>query len=73
MKITTKYDHFQNVYIASDPEQQQRQVVEMIILPTSLIVYKVRLGIEESEHYEGELTSKPDANKRLGIDKENED
>ena len=56
MKITNEYNHFDEVYLISDAEQNKRVVVQINILPKDLIVYVLSCNGEITEHYEEEIT-----------------
>lgn len=56
MKITNEYNHFDEVYLISDSEQNKRVVVQINILPKNLIVYVLSCNGDFSEHYEEEMT-----------------
>lgn len=54
MIVDNKYGLGDIVYIATDPEQSQRMIVEIIITKGDLM-YRVSLGTSVSVHYEFEL------------------
>jgi len=56
MKIATKLDHFDEVYLIADADQFVRMVIEIKILPGGLLVYILSCNGEFSEHYEGEIS-----------------
>lgn len=64
MKITTKYDIQDDVYLVTDNEQLQRIITAITIQPNNLIIYSLVCGTETSEHYEFEISEKPDIIKR---------
>lgn len=64
MKITTKYNIEDSVYLVTDSEQVERIITGIQIFPNNLIMYTLMCGVESSEHYEFELSDKPDVIKR---------
>lgn len=56
---TSKYSHFETVYLKTDPEQFPRTIVE-IMFPPGATMYTVMQGASASNHFEQELTSEPD-------------
>jgi len=60
MKIITKYNFGDSVYVVSDPDQWRRQVVELKIIPPQTIIYICMCGDESSAHYDFELTDEQD-------------
>jgi hypothetical protein len=64
MKINTKYNIEDSVYLVTDAEQSERIIISITILPNSLIVYSVMCGTESSEHYEFELCETVDVIKK---------
>jgi hypothetical protein len=64
MRIFTKFDLEQIVYIKLDPEQKPRQVTGMIINPGN-ILYLITDGIDEVKAYEFELSANRDEVKYL--------
>jgi hypothetical protein len=64
MKINTKYNIEDSVYLVTDAEQSERIIISITILPNSLIVYSVMCGTESSEHYEFELCENIDVIKK---------
>ena len=56
MKINNKYNHFDEVYLVADSDQNLRLVIEIKILPTNLLIYILSCNGEFSEHYEDELS-----------------
>ena len=64
MKITTKYDIEDIVYLVTDTEQSERIVVSISIHPNNLIMYSLMCGVETSDHYEFELSDKVDIMKK---------
>lgn len=57
MKISTEYNLEQLVYLATDPEQNQRVVTAISIYPNNLVMYTLVCGTEESTHYGFELST----------------
>jgi hypothetical protein len=55
MLIENKFDFGQTVYLKTDPEQFARIVCSFIVTPTG-ILYKVCFGMQESEHYDFEIS-----------------
>lgn len=64
MKITTKYDIEDIVYLVTDHDQQERIIVSILVYPNNLIMYSLNCGIETSEHYEFEISDKIDIVKK---------
>jgi len=64
LKITTKYDIEDIVYLVTDTEQSERIVVSISIHPNNLIMYSLMCGVETSDHYEFELSDKVDIMKK---------
>lgn len=64
MKINTKYNIEDTVYLVTDSEQLERIITSITILPNSLLVYSLICGTETSEHYEFEITEEPNIIKR---------
>ena len=60
MKITTKYDIGDSVYLVTDSEQYERIIVSISIHPNNLIMYSMMCGVEASDHYEFEISDKID-------------
>lgn len=56
MKLNTKFDLFQEVFVAHDPDQEARWVTEIHIVPAG-VIYQLSRGTEMSVHYEQELTA----------------
>lgn len=65
MELKTKYDLKQMVYLAHDPEQLPRMITGILFITPKLVKYLVVCGIEESEHYEYEISSDKDEVKAL--------
>lgn len=57
-KITIEIEFYfgDMVYIKSDPEQRVRQVTDIEIKPSGLVMYHLSCGPESSPHYDFELT-----------------
>ena len=55
MKIANEFNHFDEVYLISDAEQNKRVVVQINVLPNNLIVYVLSCNGDFSEHYEEEM------------------
>jgi len=53
------YNFSDEVYLSTDPEQYKRLVTGVYFRPGG-VVYEVMCGTEASEHYEFELSPKPD-------------
>ena len=66
MNITTKYDIGQLVYLITDSEQLDRMITCIKISPNGL-VYTLAQGVNETYHFEIELSSKRNIVKALGI------
>lgn len=64
MKITTKYNIEDSVYLVTDSEQVERIITAITIYPNNLIMYELMCGVEQSDHYEFELSDKVDVIKR---------
>lgn len=56
MKIETKYDYGQIVFLIHDPDQLERMVIGINGRPTG-IIYLLACGIAVTEHYELEIAS----------------
>lgn len=65
MKIHTKYNIEDIVYLVTDTEQLERIITSITIYPNNLIMYSLNCGVETSEHYEFEITHEIDNIKRL--------
>lgn len=55
MRIDTKYDIGEHVYLKTDIDQKQRMIVEINIKPLGL-VYRLMCGVEGIWHYDIEFT-----------------
>lgn len=64
MKIITKYDIQDVVYLVTDMEQTERIIISISILPNNLIIYSLMCGTESSDHYEFELSESQDVIKK---------
>lgn len=64
MKINTKYNIEDTVYLVTDSEQLERTITAITIYPNNLIMYELMCGVEQSEHYEFEITEEPNIIKR---------
>ena len=64
MKITTKYNIEDIVYLVTDSEQQERVIISISIHPNNLIMYSLMCGVEASDHYEFEISEKIDIMKK---------
>lgn len=71
MKIETKYDLKQLLYLAHDPEQLQRMVIGIRIITPKLVTYELACGPEITEHYEYEIST--ERNEALTILKKQEE
>jgi len=56
------HSHGSLVYLKTDIDQFQRQVLRVITLPGGTVMYEVALGLEQSAHFECELTTEPSKN-----------
>lgn len=65
MKITTKYNIEDIVYLVTDCEQLERIITSITICPNNLIMYSLNCGVEQSDHYEFEITAEINNLKRL--------
>jgi hypothetical protein len=65
MKVETKYDLKQCVYLVHDPEQQQRMITEISVVTPKFIRYQLSCGSDHSDHYEYEIS--PERNEALSI------
>lgn len=54
--IEHEYTFGDYVYIKTDPEQYERQIVEIVIHESGMIIYALQCGVDRSHHYEFELT-----------------
>jgi hypothetical protein len=64
MRIDTKYDIGEYVYLKTDPDQKQR-MIRGIFLRRNQISYELICGIEESYHEDFEFTKEKDVLKTL--------
>lgn len=64
MKLNTKFDLWQTVYIYHDPEQHPRVIDIIKILPGG-VSYRLCYGTQSSEHYEQELSVQPNNVKKF--------
>lgn len=64
MKINTKYDIGDIVYLKTDVEQLERIIIGITIVPNSLI-YTLMCGVEMSEHYDFEISDNEDTLKKV--------
>lgn len=71
-KHKTSFEHAfqigQIVYLRTDSDQERRIVNAIIICPNSLM-YTLGKGPDQSDHYEFELTAERDESYSMGIDK----
>jgi hypothetical protein len=56
IKIELDFDHGQKVYLVTDPEQLERVVGDIRLVPGGVAIYYLKCGTEESEHYEFEIS-----------------
>lgn len=66
MDIKTKYDLGQLVYLITDSEQLDRMITGIKVNPNGL-VYTLAQGVNETYHFEIELSSRRNIVKALGI------
>lgn len=59
MMLESKYNIGEFVYSVTDTEQKKRQITAIKFYPTG-VVYECFCGIQESNHYEFELSGEPD-------------
>jgi hypothetical protein len=64
MKINTKYNIEDSVYLVTDAEQSERIIISISIHPNNLIMYSLMCGVEASDHYEFELCETVDVIKK---------
>lgn len=64
MKVSTRFDMFQIVYLKTDPDQLGRMVTYIKLLPGS-VVYALSYGTSSSEHFEQEITTTANVVKKL--------
>lgn len=64
MKINTKYNFGDIVYLKTDIEQSERIIIGITLIPNS-IIYTLMCGVEMSEHYEFEITENLDTLKKI--------
>jgi len=55
MRIRTKYDFGQTVYLITDTEQEKRLVTSITLNPGN-VVYQLSCGTTASSHYEFEIS-----------------
>lgn len=55
LSIKNKFNLFQEVYVASDTDQNLHQVVQINVLPGNMLMYLLRCDGDTSEHYEEEI------------------
>lgn len=66
MLIDNKYDLRQIVYLVTDYEQLARMIVGIKICADGCILYQCACGVNETWHYEAEMSLERDAVKALG-------
>lgn len=59
MKIESKFNLFETVYITTDTEKKPRIITSIQIMPGDAIRYHVETGSSESWHYEQALSVDP--------------
>lgn len=64
MKINTRYDYWEMVYLKTDTDQSERMVTGIRLLPGA-VIYTLSLGNASSEHYEQEITATANVVKKL--------
>ena len=65
MRIDTKYDIGQLVFLKTDSEQHQRIIIQITINQLGL-QYNLRCGTEDSWHFDFEFTTEQDVLKSIG-------
>jgi len=65
-EIPVKHPIGSRVFLKTDPHQSERMVTRFTVSPDA-ICYEVALGEVSTSHYDLELTSEPNQNKKLGI------
>ena len=66
MKIETKYNLGDVVFLITNPDQKERMITAIKMNPGN-IVYSLSLGMDESNHYEMEISSTKDVLKAAGV------
>lgn len=56
MFIENKFNHGQIVYLKTDLEQKPRIVSRFTVMPSGQISYALGCGVEESWHYDFEIS-----------------
>jgi hypothetical protein len=64
MKITTKYDIGQTVYLVTDDEQSAR-IITRITVGHNSVIYELSHITSTSEHYDFEFTDQEDTLKKV--------
>jgi len=67
MNIRTKYAIGQIVYLITDMYQLERMVTTIKIEAGGTIIYNLSCGVEDTAHYECEVTDMKNIIKALGI------
>lgn len=62
-----KHKHGELVYLITDEHQLPRQVLRIITLPGGTIVYELACGLDQSAHFEIELTTEPNNKNKVGF------
>ena len=65
MNIKTKYNIGQIVYLITDEEQLGRMVTSIVVLQENVYSYVLKFGVNESQHFEIEISSEKDILKSL--------
>lgn len=69
MTIKTRFEIGQIVYLKTDPEQNERIITGIMVRPTMLIYY-IAFGMNETTHYDIEITTEKDVLKAITSYKE---
>lgn len=68
IKFIAEYGIGETVYLNTDPEQEPRLVVGILIKPSDLIMYELAYCEDSSFHYGFEITKNIDILKKLNSD-----
>lgn len=69
--FTAKYGLGEIVFLITDIEQNERMVTQVHFKGNNALVYSLALGMEESDHYEMEISAERDLFKQLDINDKN--
>jgi hypothetical protein len=64
LRIENEFDLFQMVYLKTDPDQSQYQVISIRYEPGGVLMYLLRYVEDSNWHYPEEISSEPDMVKK---------